>query len=113
KLLRRYGVEVEELRGVEKVELNMGSRKIVVSSPQVIAFKMHGQVIYQVSGKEEVVEEQKQAEKPEVPVAVSEDDVKFIVDYTGVTREKAVEALIKAKGDLAKAIMIIRGEEKT
>jgi len=110
KLLRRYGIEVEELRGVEKVELYMGNKKIIVSSPQVVAFKMQGQVIYQITGQEEVVKEQQ--EKEEVQVPVSEDDIKFIIDYTGVTREKAVEALLKAKGDLAKAIMIIRGEEK-
>jgi nascent polypeptide-associated complex subunit alpha len=44
---------------------------------------------------------------------VSEDDVKFIVEYTGVSYEKAREALIKAKGDIAKAIMMLTsGESK-
>mgnify|MGYP001772710615 CR=1 FL=1 len=114
KLLKRYGVEVEELRGVERVELFMGHKKIVITSPQVVAFKVPGHTIYQITGNE-VREETTPypAEQPvEQRIAISEDDVKFIMEYTGVTRDKAVDALVKAKGDLARAIMILRGEEK-
>ncbi len=113
KLLKRYGVEVEELKDIERVEFYSGKKKIVVSNPQVIAFKMSGQIFYQVVGsevREEAIEEKK-PETPQEQVKFSEEDVNFIIEYTGAPREKAIEALIKAKGDLAKAIMIIRGEE--
>lgn len=113
KLLKRYGVEVEELKDIERVEFYSGKKKIVVSNPQVIAFKMSGQIFYQVVGsevREETIEEKK-PETPQEQVKISEEDVNFIIEYTGAPREKAIEALIKAKGDLAKAIMIIRGEE--
>lgn len=109
KLLKKYGIEVEELRGVEKVELFTTSKKIVVTSPQVIVLKAPGQLIYQVVGGE-VREEQLTLPAGELGIAVSEDDVKFIMEQTGVAREKAVEALIKARGDIARAIMILRGE---
>ena len=108
KLLRRYGVEVEELKDIERVELYSSKKKLVVNKPQVVAFKITGQTIYQVVGGEVV--EEKIAEKPVEEAKFSEEDVNFIVEYTGVTREKAVEALKKAGGDLAKAIMILRGE---
>jgi len=112
KLLRRYGVEVEELKDIERVELYSSKKKLVVNKPQVVAFKLTGQTIYQVVGGEVIEEEiaEKPLEKPVEEAKFSEEDVNFIVEYTGVTREKAVEALKKAGGDLAKAIMILRGE---
>lgn len=110
KLLKRYGVEVEELRGVDRVEFYMGLKKIVVNLPQVIVFKMANQVVYQVIGTE--ISEEQLTTMKEQEIQVSEDDVKFVMQYAGVSRDKAVEALIKARGDIAKAIMILRGEEK-
>lgn len=113
KLLKRYGIEVEELKDIVKVELHTPSKKIVMKSPQVVTYKIQGQVIYQIIAYE-VGEEPLEAESKEhesvATIQISEDDVKFIIEHTGVTRDKAVEALIKAKGDLAKAIMILQGE---
>lgn len=111
KLLKRYGVDVEELRDVNRVELYTGSKKIIIDSPQVIVFKASNQTIFQVTGRD-IREEQLKTEvvKP-IEVKIREDDVEFIVEQTGVSREKAVEALIKAGGDVARAIMIIRGGE--
>lgn len=109
KLLKRYGIEVEELRGVDKVEFFIGSKRIIVTSPQVILLRAPGQLIYQVVGSEVREEPVVQpVTKPEI--TVSEDDIKFVMENTGVARDKAVEALVKAKGDIARAIMILRGE---
>jgi nascent polypeptide-associated complex subunit alpha len=116
KLLKRYGINVEDIKGVEKVEIHLPDKVIVITSPQVLAFKTSKQIVFQVVG-EEILEEQRS--KPTVTqeaigeVKISEDDVKFIVEYTGVTPEKAREALIKARGDIARAIMLITsGESK-
>lgn len=114
KLLKRYGVEVEEVKGVEKVEFYTSDKKIVVYAPQVVTLKYGGQFIYQVVGRE-VKEEPLtiEHEKPSAEaVTVSEDDIKFVMDYTGAPYEKAKQALMKAKGDIAKAIMIIAEGEK-
>jgi nascent polypeptide-associated complex subunit alpha len=110
KLLRRYGVEVEELKDVERVEIYIGKKKLVMSSPQVVVFKVGSQQIFQVVASE-ISEEELVESKPVEVVEFSEDDVNFIIEHTGVSREKAIEALKKAKGDLAKAIMILRGEQ--
>ncbi|MEM4717231.1 MAG: nascent polypeptide-associated complex protein [Desulfurococcaceae archaeon] len=112
KLLKRYGIEVEELKNIEKVELYMESKKIVISHPQVLTYKVPGQVIYQIMAQETREEPLQPPQVKEEKVAVSEEDIRFIIEYTGTTREKAIEALIKAGGDLAKAIMIIRGESR-
>jgi len=115
KMLKRYGIELEELKGVERVEIHLADKILVINSPQVLAFKTHKQTVFQVVG-EEVYEEQRSkpaATEAAEEVKISEDDVKFIVEYTGATPEKAREALIKAKGDIARAIMLITsGESK-
>ena len=112
KLLKRYGVEVEEIKSVERVEIHLADKIIVVLKPQVLAFKIAKQTVFQISGESVQEEQKKRAEQVE-EVKVSEDDVKFIVEYTGVSYEKAREALVKARGDIAKAIMMLMsGESK-
>ncbi|MEM4481286.1 MAG: nascent polypeptide-associated complex protein [Desulfurococcaceae archaeon] len=109
KMLKRYGVEVEELQGVERAEFYVGSKRIVIISPQVIAFKVSGQVFYQVSGGEQR-EEAAPPQLAEEPTSISDEDVRFVMEQANVPYEKAKEALVKARGDIVKAIMILRGE---
>jgi len=114
KLLKRYGIDVEEIKGVERVEIHLADRVIVISSPQVLAFKTAKQTVFQVLGEE--VREERRGETPRAEgvveeVKVSEDDVRFVAEYTGVSLEKAREALVKARGDIAKAIMILTSGE--
>lgn len=112
RLLKRYGVEVEEVKSAERVEIHLADKVIVVDKPQVLVFKIAKQTVFQISG-ESVREEQRKRSEQVEEIKVSEDDVKFIVEYTGVSYEKAREALIKAKGDIAKAIMMLTsGESK-
>ena len=112
RLLKRYGVEVEEVKSAERVEIHLADKVIVVDKPQVLVFKIAKQTVFQISG-ESVHEEQRKRSEQVEEIKVSEDDVKFIVEYTGVSYEKAREALIKAKGDIAKAIMMLTsGESK-
>lgn len=108
RLLKRMGVEVEELNGVKRVEIVFEDRKIVVRDPQVLAFKAGGQVFYQVTGTPETVAQAEEAVKPVEEVKVSEEDVRFIMEQTGASYEKAREALVKAKGDILQAIMLLR-----
>ena len=111
KLLKRYGIQVEELEKVDKVEFYLGDKKIVISSPQVTLFKMSGQLIYQVIGS-------RVHEEPVTgPIGVSEtlsipeEDIRFVMEQTNTTYEKAREALIKTKGDIVQAIMMLKREE--
>ncbi|MGC8982369.1 MAG: nascent polypeptide-associated complex protein [Desulfurococcaceae archaeon] len=112
RLLKRYGVNVEELKNVERVEIHLADKKLVVFSPQVVVFKVGGQCIYQVTGtrvSEEPLAERREEATMEA-ITISEDDIKFVVEHTGAPYEKAREALIKARGDIAKAIMLLAEE---
>lgn len=110
KVLKRYGVEVEEIQGVERVEFHIGQRRLVILSPQVVAFRISGQVFYQISGGE-TREESATVQPPVESTSFTESDIRFVVEQTNAPYERAREALIKARGDIAKAIMILRGED--
>jgi len=99
KMLKRMGIDVEELNNVERVEVVLKDKRIVIENPQILVIKTREQSIYQVIGG---------SVREEVTTTVSEEDVEFIVAQTGVSREKAREALIKAGGDLAEAILLIK-----
>jgi len=99
KMLKRMGIDVEELNNVERVEVVLKGKRIIIENPQILVIKTRDQSIYQVIGG---------SVREEVSTTVSEEDVEFIVAQTGVSREKAREALIKAGGDIAEAILLIK-----
>lgn len=112
KLMKRAGIQAEEYEDVERVEIvRKNNERIVVDSPYVIAFRAGGQYVFQVIG--EVRKEQAPA-APAAPaeqeVKVSEDDIKFVMEQTGASYEKAREALIRSKGDIIQAILELKGE---
>jgi len=103
RLLKKADIDIEEVQGVSRVviERDDGSR-IIISNPMVTKLKMAGQTVYQVAGGEERVEE--------AEVEVSEEDIAIVMEQTGVDRETARNALVMTKGDIAEAIMLLKGE---
>jgi len=104
RLMQKMGVGVEELNNVEKVEIKMGEKKIVIENPKVAVIKLQGQTMYQIVGgetKEVKMEEQKKE-------TVLEDDVKLVAEQAGVSFEEAKKALEAAGGDLAQAILSLK-----
>lgn len=113
RMLKKMGIDVQEYEDVERVEIFLKDKKLVITSPQVVAFKTGGQVAFQVSGV--VREEAKEAPvQPQGPVAsveevkISEDDVKFVMEQTGASYEEARRALVNSKGDIIQAILSIK-----
>jgi nascent polypeptide-associated complex subunit alpha len=51
-------------------------------------------------GREEVEEAEE--------ISLSEEDVKLVMEQTGATRERAIQALMESGGDLAAAILRIQ-----
>jgi len=105
RLMKRFGVNVEEVKGVKSVTLTFEDKEVVIREPQIIVMNVQGQKIYQiVATSEEVIEGTKEiAEK----VSFSEDDINFVIEQTGVSRDEAIKALREAGGDIAKAILLL------
>ncbi|MBS7655592.1 NagC family transcriptional regulator [Candidatus Bathyarchaeota archaeon] len=105
RLMQKMGVGVEELNNVEKVEIKMGPRKIIIENPKVAAIKLQGQIMYQITGGEIKEEEEKLEEQKET---VLEEDVKLVAEQAGVSLEEARKALETSGGDLAQAILSLK-----
>lgn len=103
RMLKRYGIEVQELPEVKKVTMSTDSYDIVVKDPQVAVLNLGQQKIIQIvcSGLEKVEKEQQSRVRPEV----SEEDIGFIMEQTGATREEVLRALSEEGGDIARAII--------
>lgn len=106
--MRRLGIDVRELEGVRSVTITLEDKELIIRAPQVIVMKAQGQKIYQImGGKEEVLER-----APEIKeVKFSEEDIRFVMEQTGVSRDEAIKALEEANGDIAQAILLLTSGE--
>lgn len=95
KLMRQMGIRMEELEGVKEVIIRLENKEIVIKEPVVTVITAQGEKSYQIIGPEEV--------KP--IISISEDDIKLVMEQTGVDYETAKKALEEAEGDLAEAIL--------
>ncbi len=82
----------------EEVIIKTATKEYVFKDPSVQKIRMQGQETFQVVGSYEVRDR-------EVRVEISDEDIATVMEQAGVSREKAKKALIKAKGDLAQAIV--------
>jgi nascent polypeptide-associated complex subunit alpha len=98
--MRQAGVKVKELEGVREVVIKLADREIVLPNAQVALTEMAGQRSYQVTGEEF---ERKRGFEP------SEDDIRLIMEQASVDRAAAVRALKETGGDLAEAILKLKG----
>ncbi|MCX8198069.1 MAG: nascent polypeptide-associated complex protein [Candidatus Micrarchaeota archaeon] len=98
KAMRQMGIKTEEISASKvTIELKEGGR-LVVFEPSVIQIEMQGQKSFQVSGKVQ--------EEPEA----GEEDIKMVQEAAGCSREEAQNALRESGGDIAEAILRLKGE---
>ena len=100
--MKRMGIQQEEIEATEVI-IKCPDKEIVISNPSVSKVKMMNEESFQITGE---AEERSLDAKPEI----SEDDIKTVVEQTGVKEEVAKEAIEKNNGDLAAAIMELKQE---
>lgn len=94
-MMKQMGIAQEEIDAKKVTIEKCDGNKIIIENLSVQKIKISGQESFQISGdiREESAE------------AFSEEDVKLVAEKTGKPKEKAREALEKAKGDIAEAIL--------
>ena len=98
KLMKQMGIKSEELAATKvTIELKEGGR-LVIFEPNVIQIEMDGEKTFQIGGK---LHEEKDA---------GEDDIKLVMESAGCSREEAMNALKDTGGDIAEAIIHLKGE---
>jgi len=98
RMMKQFGIKSEELEA-EKVIIEGREKKIVINNPQITVIDMKGQKTFTIMGNAE-----------EEAAGPSEEDVKMVMEQANVDKEKAEEALKKAEGDIAQAIIELKGE---
>jgi nascent polypeptide-associated complex subunit alpha len=100
KLMKRMGIKSDEI-DAQQVIIRCADKEIIIDEPSVIRTVVQGQEMFQVQGKARESE-------ADVAIDISQDDVNLVMSQTGVTEAKAIDALEKAKGDLAQAIIDLK-----
>ena len=98
-MMRQLGIKSEEI-DAERVVIEGKTKRIVIENPSVTAINMQGKKTYTVMGEE------KEEEK-----GISREDIEMVVKQANVSAQKAEAALKKNEGDIAEAILELKGEE--
>jgi len=111
RMMAKMGVKMDELADVTQVIIRTPTKNIVIDTPSVTMVTVQGQAMYQIAGGE-VSESQPQA-VPTTSSAPPEADVQLVAQQTGKSVDESRKALTDAGGDLARAILILKGQQPT
>ena len=95
-MMRRMGIQQVEILATEVI-IKTPEKDIIITDPQVSKVNMMGQETFQITGS--VSEKSKQE--------FSQEDIKIIIEKTGVSEEEAKNAL-KETGSVAEAIIKLK-----
>ena len=98
RMLDKMGLDMKTMDNVEEVIIKTDTKELYLIKPQVIEMKGKDSTIFQVVASDI---EEKQREVP----SFKEEDIILVMQQANVSREKATQALIESKGDMAQAIL--------
>lgn len=98
--MKKMGISQQEVDATEVI-IKTPEKELVISNPQVSKVNMMGQETFQIIGE---VEERAVSSEPEI----NEEDVKTVMEQTGVSEEEARKAISRNDFDLAKAIIDLK-----
>lgn len=107
KMMSQMGMNQEEV-DAEYVIIKTKEHKIVINDPQVMKVVAMGQESYQVTGEEEIVEDDDENDIQEI----SSDDIETVMEQTDCSQDDALYALQESNGDIAEAILKLTEEEE-
>jgi nascent polypeptide-associated complex subunit alpha len=98
RMLDKMGLEMKDLGNIEEVIIKTETKELYLIKPQVVEMKGKESTIFQVVATDI---EEKERETP----SLRDEDIVLVMQQANVSREKAIQALVDAKGDLARAIL--------
>jgi len=96
-MLKKMGISQEDIPTEKVIIEKTDGNKIIIENPSVQKIKMQGNESFQITGDISEVQEE--------PELFTEEDIKTIIEKTGVSEEIAKETLEKNNGDLAETIL--------
>ncbi len=113
-MMRRMGMKTEPIDDVQEVIVRTRTKEHVFSQPEVTILTVQGVRTYQVVGQPEIrargsgpspTGSPAASTAPPAPTGPPEEDIQLVMDQAQVSREEAIEALFRAHGAPAEAIM--------
>lgn len=101
-MMKKMGIKTDEI-DADTVIIHGGGKEIVIENPEVVKMTVQGQEIFNITGG--TVRE----EEEEVTLEISGEDVAMVSEQAGVSKEEAKKALEESDGDIAGAIMKLKG----
>ena len=98
RMLDKMGLDMKSMDNVEEVIIKTDMKELYLIKPQVIEMKGKDSTIFQVVASNI---EEKQRDVP----TFKEEDIMLVMQQANVSREKALQALMESKGDMAQAIL--------
>ena len=97
-LMRQMGIKSEEIPSRKVVIETESGQSLIIENPQVTQVTVQGQKSFQIAGDVRVEDKS------------SGDDIKLVMEKTGCSEDAAKDALEKAGGDIAQAILSLSSE---
>ncbi len=104
-MMKRMGITQEELKDVEEVIIRLRDKEIVFKDASVTSVTVQGQKTYQIAGTAK--ERARTTAQKEEEGGIPQEDIKLVMDQTGVSAAEAKKALEEAGGAPAEAILKI------
>ncbi len=101
-MMKKMGIAQQEIDATQVI-IRTPSKTIYIDNPSVSRVNAMGQVTFQVVGEE-------REEETTAALTINDDDVASVVAQTNCTPDEAREAITKANGDLAAAILSIASD---
>ncbi len=102
RMMESMGMKSTEI-DAERVVIEGKEKNIVIENPNVTLIEVQGTRSFQIGGS--ISEVEKIQEKAEI----TEDDIKMVKERTGASEDAARKALEETNGDIAEAILKLKG----
>ena len=110
RMMQKMGMKVDEVENVSQVIIKTDSKDIIIEGPSVTHVTVQGQAMYQIAGGQVSETMPQAATTAQATPTVQEEDVQLVAQQTGKSVDDARKALLEADGDLARAIIILKGQ---
>ena len=109
RMMAQMGIKTTDLTDVKRIIMEGTLKDYLITEPSVTIIEAKGEKYFQISGNMKEMQKGSVSAATTQP-AVNDEDLKLVIDQTGATREKAIEALKKANGEPAQAIIDLLGK---
>jgi nascent polypeptide-associated complex subunit alpha len=99
-MMKKMGIQQVEIHANEVI-IRTDEKEIVITEPQISKVNMMGKDTFQIMGN---ISERELSSEPEI----ISDDIKTVMEQADVSEDEAKKAISDSKGDLAKAILILK-----